>query len=204
MNGKFFALSGAATVALGLAATAYFAMAPGNDPFAGCRTTAIAGGAGAIGGEFELVAHTGETVTHETLYEEPTLMYFGFTYCPDVCPLDTGRNAVAIDILAEQGLSVTPVFVSVDPERDTPEVLAEFVPYVHPDMIGLTGDQAAMDQAKKAFKVYAAKNGEGEDYLYDHSTFSYLMGPDGSFWEFFRRDLTPEQLADRVACFVNA
>ncbi|MEM9270155.1 MAG: SCO family protein, partial [Pseudomonadota bacterium] len=104
----------------------------------------------------------------------------------------------------QMGLSVTPVFVSVDPERDTPEVLAEFVPYVHPDMIGLTGDQAAVDQAKKAFKVYAAKNGEGEDYLYDHSTFSYLMGPDGSFWEFFRRDLTPEQLADRVACFVNA
>ena len=89
-----------------------------------CGDTAVAGSA--IGGPFELVSETGETVTDADVITKPTLVYFGYTFCPDVCPLDTARNAEAVDILTERGLSVTPVFISIDPERDTPKIVGEF------------------------------------------------------------------------------
>ena len=96
------------------------------DIFAQCRTTQVAGGTDSIGGPFELVSETGETVTDADIITAPTLIYFGYTFCPDVCPLDNARNAIAVEILEEQGRMVTPVFISIDPERDTPEVLQAF------------------------------------------------------------------------------
>ena len=96
-----------------------------DDKFAQCRSSQIAGGAAAIGGPFELVNGKGETVTDKDVITEPTLVYFGYTFCPDVCPFDMSRNAEAVDILAERGLSVTPLFISIDPDLDTPEVVPE-------------------------------------------------------------------------------
>jgi len=176
-----------------------------DDQFAACRTTQIAGGAAAIGGPFELMDHTGRAVTDTDVVTKPSLLYFGYTFCPDVCPLDTSRNAIAIDILQEMGHDAQPVFISVDPNRDTPEVLAEFASIMHPDMIGLTGTDEQVRAASRAYRTYfAVQEGDPDYYLIDHSTFSYLVLPGHGFVEVFRRDLSPEQLAEQMACFIDA
>ncbi|MGH1464069.1 MAG: SCO family protein [Cognatishimia sp.] len=175
-----------------------------DDQFAACRASTIAGGAGAIGGSFELVSEDGETVTDQDVITEPTLLYFGYTFCPDVCPMDTARNAEAVELLETRGISSTPAMISIDPERDTPEVLKEFTDYLHPKMIGLTGTAAQIKAASLAYKTYFKKQeAEDEYYLVDHSTFTYLVLPKHGFVEFFRRDATPEQIADTVSCYAK-
>ena len=177
-----------------------------EDLFAECRASRVAGGPGDIGGPFELVSETGETVTDEDVITQPSLLYFGYTFCPDVCPLDNARNAVAVEILEERGRMVTPVFISIDPERDTPELLADFTDNMHPRMIGLTGSVEQTRAASQAYRTYYNVQEEGDDgfYLVDHSTFTYLVLPEHGFVEFFRRDTSPEEMADRVACFADA
>jgi protein SCO1/2 len=177
-----------------------------EDIFAQCRATRVAGGPGDIGGPFELVSETGETVTDADIITGPTLIYFGYTFCPDVCPLDNARNAIAVEILEEEGRMVTPVFISIDPERDTPELLADFTDNMHPRMIGLTGTLAQTTAASQAYRTYFNHQEPDEDgyYLVDHSTFTYLVFPEHGFVEFFRRDDSPEDMAARIACFMDA
>ncbi len=174
------------------------------DPFRDCRAGQVAGGD--IGGPFTLVDESGRTVTDADVIRGPTLVYFGFSYCPDVCPLDLDRNVTAVDILEERGVEVTPVFITVDPERDTPEVLAEYTETWHPRLLGLTGSADQLKAAQQAYRVYASRRdpGDGGDYVYDHSTFSYLMLPESGFAEFFKREVGADELAERVACFVQA
>ncbi|NVK62859.1 MAG: SCO family protein [Rhodobacteraceae bacterium] len=177
---------------------------PGGEVFADCRSSAVAGGAGAIGGPFELVNAQGETVTDADVFTEPSLVYFGYTFCPDVCPFDVSRNAEAVDLLAERGISVTPVFISIDPERDTPEVVGDFAYNMHEKMIGLTGSPEQVQAASQAYRTYYKKQeSEDEFYLVDHSTFTYLVLPEQGFVEFFRRDVTPEDMAEKSACFID-
>ncbi len=185
-----------------LATGSIFGPASGDD-VAQCRGGQVAGD---MGGSFELVSETGETVTDAEIFTEPTILYFGYTFCPDVCPLDAMRNAQAVDILAERGISATPVFISIDPERDTPEVVGAFADNFHDKMIGLTGSPEQVRAASEAFKTfYRAHQDDGSGYyLVDHSTFSYLVLPETGFADFFRRETTPEQIADRVQCFVEA
>lgn len=175
-----------------------------DDRFAQCRSGQIAGGSGQIGGPFELVNSAGETVTDKDVLTGPSLLYFGYTFCPDVCPLDNARNVEAVDLLEERGKMVTPVFISIDPERDTPEVVGDFAYNLHERMIGLTGSPEQVKAASRAYKTYyKAQPAEDEYYLVDHSTFTYLVLPEYGFVEFFRRDETPEQMADRVMCFLD-
>jgi protein SCO1/2 len=94
------------------------------------------------------------------------------------------------------------VFITIDPARDTPEALSDYVEVMHPKMVALTGTDEQISVASKAYKTYYSKNGEDEDYLMDHSTFTYLMSPNG-FLDFLRRDLTPEQVAQKAACFAK-
>ncbi|MCL4157757.1 UNVERIFIED_CONTAM: hypothetical protein GTU68_008335, partial [Idotea baltica] len=156
-----------------------------------------------LGGDFEAVDHFGNTVTQDDVITGPTLIYFGYTFCPDVCPLDTARNAKIVDLVAEQGISLRPVFVTVDPERDTAEALADHLSYVHPDMIGITGTPEQIETLKKAYRVFSTKtNVEDEFYLVDHSAFSYLVTPNG-FVTGYDRALTEEQVADNIACHVE-
>ncbi|MBD3665206.1 SCO family protein [Sulfitobacter sp. TSTF-M16] len=173
-----------------------------DDQFAQCRASSVAGD---LGGPFELINGRGDTVTDKEVITEPTLIYFGYTYCPDVCPLDVDRNAQAIEILETRGKIVTPVFITVDPARDTPEVVGEFAEVMHPRMIGLTGSAAQVKAASQAYRTYyKAHDPVDGEYLVDHSTFSYLVMPEHGFVEFFRRELPPEDLADKVGCFVDA
>ena len=161
---KIYAGIAVAAVAALLGGTGYYIYSKQNsDPFAQCRGGQVAGGA--IGGPFTLVNQNGETVTDAEVITKPTLIYFGYTFCPDVCPLDNARNAEAVDILDEMGIDATPVFISIDPKRDTPEVMADFAEVMHPKMIGLTGSEAQVKAASLAYKTYF-KLQEAEDEFY--------------------------------------
>jgi len=159
-----------------------------------------------IGGPFELLDGEGNLVTDADLITEPTLIYFGFTFCPDLCPFDMARNAIAVEILAEQGIAATPVFISIDPERDTPDVVRDYAANFHEKAIGLTGTPEQVDAASKAYRTFYSKDtsGDPEFYLMTHTTFTYLTLPEHGFVEFFRREDTAEQIAQTVACFAQA
>ncbi|MFD1343995.1 SCO family protein [Litorisediminicola beolgyonensis] len=200
-------LAGGAVAILGLSLGLWYTTGPGagGDIFADCRSTRIAGGSGALGGPFTLTDQTGREVTEAQVFEEPALLYFGYTFCPDVCPLDVARNADAVDRLSEAGYEVTPVFISLDPKRDTPEVLTEFAAAMHPDMKALTGTTEQVDAAAKAWRVYYnVPESDDPYYLVDHTTLTYLVLPGHGFAEIFRRDATPEAIAETAACFIDA
>jgi protein SCO1/2 len=201
-----FAITGV-LAGLGITVAAAYGVGPfsrGDDPFSDCRTSTVAGGAGAIGGPFTLINGNGEMVTDKDVITKPSILYFGYTFCPDVCPFDTTRNADAVDVLADMGFDVTPVFISIDPDRDTPQVVDEFAKAVHPNMIGLTGSPEQVKSASKAYRTYYKKNDSGDEYyLVDHSTMSYLVLPEHGFVEFFRRDSSPAQIAKTTACFIE-
>lgn len=201
---KTFAIAAAALVAVGLGAGAYVTMS-GASSYSECGGGLATGGA-TIGGPFTLVNQDGETVTDAEVITRPTLVYFGYTYCPDVCPVDVAVMAQAASILEESGAPVNTAFISIDPTRDTPEVVGDFTELMHPDMIGLTGSEEQVAAAAKAYKVYYQKAGDDdpEYYLMDHSAFIYLMAPKEGFLQVYRRGETPEGIAENVGCFVDA
>ncbi|WP_415182842.1 SCO family protein [Phaeovulum sp.] len=205
ISARTTAIAAAVVIAAGLA-VAYFVTRPGEeDRFAQCRRGVVAGGGGSIGGPFTLIDETGATVTDKDVITTPALIYFGYTYCPDVCPLDNARNAEAVMLLEDKGYFVTPIFISVDPARDTPEVLADFTSVMHPRMIGLTGTPEQVKAASQAYRTYFnIKDPSDPYYLVDHSTQTYLVFPKSGFAEFFNRDTTPQEMADRVSCFIDA
>lgn len=151
-----------------------------------------------IGGPFTLVNHDGKTVTDADYRGRFMLVFFGYTFCPDVCPTSLGVVASALDKLEPgDAARVVPIFVSVDPERDTPETMKDYVNAFHPSMVGLTGSQEQLAPVMKAYKVYAAKaaGGDPEHYTIDHSSILYLMGPDGRFVAHFTHSATADDVA---------
>ncbi len=203
-SSAMFAIVAATTLVGVLAGTAVMVMqSPPSDKFSQCRGGAVGGGD--IGGPFTLMDENAKTVTDVDIITKPTLVYFGYTFCPDICPMDSARNAEAIDFLAANGMDVTPVFITIDPERDTPEVLRDYTDNLHSKMIGLTGTADQIKAASQAYKTYYKKQeGDPNYYLMDHSTFTYLMLPQTGFADFFDRDATPADIAERTACFINA
>ena len=177
----------------------------GDDPFAPCRQTVVQGGLWSIGGPFTLINSQGQTVTDQDVLTMPSLVYFGYTFCPDVCPLDNARNALATEILESNGTMVQPVFISIDPNRDTPEVVGEFAAIFHPRMVGLTGSEDQVRAASRAYRTYFARQDSDDPdyYLVDHSTFSYLVLPGHGTVEVFRHDTPAEEVAARTQCFVE-
>lgn len=195
--------AGAAVVALLGGTYAATQIGRSDDIFADCRASQSAGGA--IGGPFELIDENGLTVTDQDVITKPTLIYFGYTFCPDVCPLDILRNAQAVGILDDEGVEVTPVFITIDPERDTVNVVRDFTDNFHERMLGLTGSAEQVRAASQAYRTYYQREDtDDEFYLMDHTTMTYLMLPEYGFQEFYRRDVTPEQMAANVSCFVDA
>jgi|TARA_B110000093_G_scaffold117714_1_gene126039 protein SCO1/2 len=201
---KFAGLSAATLLTLVIGTFLYTQiMAPANR-FEACVSGGVAGGS--IGGPFELVNQKGQTVTDLEVLDQPALVYFGYTFCPDICPMDVGRNSVAVDILGDNGFKVKPVFITIDPTRDTIEYLADFAANNHPDLVGLTGTAEQIAKAARAYKVYYQKQPGDDDeyYLMNHSNFTYLMLPEFGFVDFLRSDLSPQKVADRVACVIKA
>jgi len=153
-----------------------------------------------VGGPFSLIDQSGTTRTNEDFRGKLMLIYFGFTYCPDICPTDLQNMGLALDQLGPDGGKVQPLFITLDPERDTADHLKEYLPLFHPRIIGLTGDAAAIGAAADAFKVYYARvsNKQGDDYTIDHTAFIYLMGVDGNYLGFFPPGTSSERIAETL------
>ena len=156
-----------------------------------------------IGGDFVLTDHTGARFDTASLRGRLPLLYFGYSFCPDVCPLELEKMGRALIALEESGLDtskVAPVFVTIDPERDTPEVLAEYVPYFHDRMIGLTGTQEEIDQAASLYRVRAARSEvEGADYyLMDHTSLIFFLDEEGQLIRFFTSRDSLDDISDAV------
>ena len=155
--------------------------------------------ASAIGGPFRLIDQNGKTVTDADLKGKWSLIYFGYTHCPDACPTTLNEIAIALDDLGPKRDAVRPVFITVDPERDTPEVLKSYVTSFDAPILALTGTPEAVAQAAKYYRVYYAKHPEpGGDYSMDHSSVIYVMDPEGRFTATFTPESSPEDIAARL------
>jgi protein SCO1/2 len=153
-----------------------------------------------IGGPFALTDHTGTAFTHENLAGDYALIYFGYTFCPDVCPTELGEIAVAIDLLDEAADRVRPLMITIDPERDTPEVLAEYVPLFHERLVGLTGTDAEVREVATNYRVFYRRFEDANYtyYLMDHTSFVYLLAPSGEIAAMFRYGTPPEDMATAI------
>jgi len=155
--------------------------------------------ASAIGGPFRLVDQNGKTVTDGDLKGKWSLVYFGYTHCPDACPTALNDISIALDGLGPKRDAVRPVFITVDPERDTAEVLKAYVTSFDAPIMALTGTPEEIAQAAKEYRVYYAKHPEaGGDYSMDHSSVIYVMDPEGRFTASFTHENTPEDIAERL------
>lgn len=153
----------------------------------------------AIGGPFKLVDQNGKTVTNTDLEGKWLLVYFGYTHCPDACPTALSNIALALRDLGAEKQEVRPVFITVDPARDTSSAMKDYVAAFDAPILALTGSDAAIAQAAKEYRVYYAKHAEaGGDYSMDHSSIIYVMDPKGRFTASFTGEDPPEQMAARL------
>lgn len=170
----------------------------------GTSNNGVKGGLGVsravpVGGPFQMFDHRGQPADETLLLGQYSLIYFGYTFCPDVCPTELQDMSIAINLAGEAGEKVTPIFVTVDPKRDGQEEIADYVEAFHPRMIGLRGDEAATTEMAKAYRVfYQPVNQEDEYYLMDHSNFIYLMGPDGKNVAIFNGAVDPQVMAEGI------
>lgn len=155
-------------------------------------------GAALIGGSFELVDQDGHPVTDQSFAGKPMLLYFGYTTCPDICPIDLHKLSKALDLLGEDGKELQPIFVTIDPERDRPETIKKYLSNISPRIMGLTGTPEQIATIAHAYKVYYAKTDIEADgnYWMSHSNIFYLMDGNGEFLQHFDADATPEKMAD--------
>ena len=162
---------------------------------------ALMWGRESVGGPFALIDHNGQPRTDADYRGKLLLIYFGFTFCSDVCPTELQAMASAIDRLGAAGAAVQPLFITVDPEKDTPEQLKGYVALIHPRLIGLTGDQRAIKKVALAYKVYYAKTDPARNAgtEVDHTGFIFLVGPDGKYLGFAPPGTTPARLADIIS-----
>ena len=159
-------------------------------------------GKATIGGPFEMIDHNGRQVSDKTFKGRYLLVFFGFTYCPDICPAALQTVTAALERMGPKADKISPLFVSVDPERDTPEVLKEYLSYFDTRITALTGSQEQVAAMVKTYRAYTRKVANSEapgDYTMDHSAFLYLMAPDGTFITHFSPATSFEQMADRIA-----
>lgn len=155
----------------------------------------------AIGGPISLIGADGNLVTERAFGGGPAILYFGYTYCPDVCPTSLQVVAEALDSLGPEAASVTPIFITVDPKRDGTEVVGDYAAAFHERMVGLTGAPDQIAAAAKAFRVIYLARDKGrsdEDYLVDHSSYYYLMDADWRLAAVMVHEITPEQMAAAI------
>jgi protein SCO1 len=192
LQGRVFALAATVIAALIVGAAAFSLLRPGHGP--------ISSGVALVGGPFELVSHKGQQVTDKEFRGKYMLVSFGYTYCPDVCPTELQVISAALDELGDKARDIQPIFITIDPERDTVAALAQYMQSFHPSYIGLTGSPEAVAKAAKAYRVYYAKseNKSGGDYLMDHSSIIYLMDKEGTFLRHFSYGTDAKALAKAI------
>jgi protein SCO1/2 len=183
-----------AVVVVGLAALAMAAFVALRD--------ADAPAASSIGGPFTLTGSNGKTVTQKDFAGAPTLIFFGYTHCPDVCPATLFEMSEALRALGPDRKAAA-LFITVDPERDTPEVLKDYLSSFDPRIIGVTGSREQVDPVLKGFRVYSRKiSGEGDDYTMDHTALVYLMDKQWRFVRPFRLDRKPQEVAAELSKYL--
>ena len=184
-------------VAIGLTVNTLFLNKNRDNP----RITGVA----AIGGPFELVNHKGETVRDTDYRGSYLLVMFGFTNCPDVCPTELQLITEAMGVLGPTAKKIQPLMITMDPERDTVEVLADYVSNFHPSIMALTGSVEQIKAVAGAYKAYFAKGEIDKDggYFMDHSPFIYLMDPNGQYLHHFAPNASPEVIAARIQSAVS-
>jgi cytochrome oxidase Cu insertion factor (SCO1/SenC/PrrC family) len=176
-----------------IAGTAYLYSTPFQS--AGSSGTAL------VGGPFSLTDQTGRRVTEKDFMGKYTLIFFGYTFCPDVCPTELQVMSAALESMGSKADRILPVFITVDPARDTPEVVRQYVSNFHPRLMGLTGTQEQIAAAAKAYRVFYARaenKADPANYLMDHSSILYLMAPDGSFLKHFSYTTDSAELAQAL------
>jgi len=154
-----------------------------------------------IGGPFALVAPDGTTVTDQTFRGKWLLVYFGYTFCPNTCPMTLNEIATALEKLGTDATKMQPLFITVDPQRDTRAVLEQYTQSFDPRIVGLTGDPQQIDAVTKEYGAYAARHRTGpgpEDYVIDHSTYLYVMDPGGKFVRAFDANTSGDLIADAL------
>ena len=210
VNSKLIGIGAAIFGALIIAFLASLWLGPDRGNASGVRSGAIkVSGEAQIGGAFTLVNHLGETVTQDDFLGKPMLVYFGFTYCADTCPMALQNlNAALTRLDAEDREKIQPVFVSIDPERDTPEQLALFVttPAIPENLIGLTGSDEQVREAASAYRIYYARvedEGSYAGYFMDHTSMFFLMDEAGRFAEVFADQTDPQLIAARLQDFLD-
>lgn len=149
-----------------------------------------------IGGDFSLIDHYGKTRTNQEFKGKYMLVYFGYTFCPDICPMALQNISKAIELLSRDRESIVPIFITLDPERDTKEVLEQYATHFHPSFIFLSGTQSSLDSVKKAYKVFSDKRKDPSmvGYLMDHTTLIYLMDRNGKYIKHFSHTEDPEKI----------
>ena len=162
-----------------------------------------------VGGDFALQNGRGETISNQSLKGRWRLVYFGYTFCPDICPTDVQKMAQVLRLLEKDApkaaQKLVPIFITVDPARDTPAIASEFAAQFHPRILGLSGSPEAVQQALKAYRIYARKQ-EGAtpgSYLMDHSTMIYLMDDQGAPVQFYTREESAQAMAQSVKALVR-
>lgn len=163
-----------------------------------------------VTGEFSLIDHNGNAVTDGSYRGSWPLIFFGYTHCPDVCPTTLGAVALVMDALGEDAAKVQPLFITVDPERDTPEIMAAYVDAFHPRIVGLSGSLEQVAAAARSHRAYYARApveegaeiGETE-YAMDHSAYLYLMDPQGVYADVFSPIDTADEIAAKIREFLN-
>lgn len=153
----------------------------------------------AVGGSFTLTDHNGQTITERSWPNKYLLVYFGFTHCPDICPVGLNKIAeVMHDLPQAQSPKVQPLFITLDPTRDSAAVLKDYVAPFKSNIIGLTGTQQQIDHVIKLYRVYAQKQGDGPDYMINHSGYMYLMKPDGQNAAIFAHDMSTDDIVKTI------
>ncbi|WP_158620920.1 SCO family protein [Pseudomonas sp. o96-267] len=159
---------------------------------------------GEVAGSFELVDHQGRRIDQNSFAERWVLLSFGFTHCPDVCPTTLATVAKTLDKLGPRSQHLQPVFITLDPERDSPQLLQRYTGFFDPRIIGLSGNVQQVRQAADAYGVYVARREASGTYLLDHTTSLYLVAPDGRLVELFAQNVTPEHLASSIGDYLDA
>ena len=156
-----------------------------------------------IGGPFELTNHLGERTTEQDFGDKLLLIYFGFTFCPDICPAELQIVSAALDQLGKKADAIQPIFITVDPERDTVEAMADYVPFFHPRLVGLTGSVEEIEKVANAYGIYhvkePSKDGSALEYTVNHSSIVYLMKPGGHYLDHFTHGVKSDAMAKRLS-----